>query len=382
MERDIKRNWFESVFLKTWRPYIWIFIIGLLVYLKTLSFGFVDYDDRHLIVTNYNFLSELSNIFKAFTQDVFHVPFHHSSKSYYRPLLTVSLMFDAQVGGTSPIVYHLTNIIIHLTASRLLFLFLIKLKYRKEPVLLFSLIFTVHPALTQAIAWIPGRNDSLLAVFTLLGFVSFLNLSERKNWRYYFLHMLFFALALFTKETALALIPVCIFYLYFAKKERILFSKKIGLIAGWLFIALSWFLLRMTSIENPDITVFFILKSLLFNLPGIIQYSGKILFPFNLSVYPIMKDGNFYYGIVTIILLLTAVFLSKRKSVESVMLGSSWFILFLLPSLIGSNPGAQTKLLEHRIYLPLVGVIILLLETDMIKKLDYRKKYHNNSRFF
>ncbi len=54
------------------------------LYFKTLYFGFVNYDDTHLIVSNHDFLSDPANIIKVFTQDVFSVEFFQSSKSYYR----------------------------------------------------------------------------------------------------------------------------------------------------------------------------------------------------------------------------------------------------------------------------------------------------------
>jgi len=154
-------------FLKTWRPYAIIIIIGCLLYAKTLSFDFVEYDDRRLIAENQSFISDLSNLFQAFTQDAFNVSFHCSSKSYYRPVLTASLIFDAQWGGTNLFIYRVTNLIIHISTCCLLFLFFCRMGFGKSVSLLFSVIFLVHPILTQAVAWIPGRNDSLLAFFQL-----------------------------------------------------------------------------------------------------------------------------------------------------------------------------------------------------------------------
>ncbi|UCD55136.1 MAG: hypothetical protein JSV93_06410, partial [Candidatus Omnitrophota bacterium] len=165
-------------------PILLIACLGFLVYSQTLFFDFTYLDDNVLILGNRKFLSKLSNIPQAFRQDVF---FSYED-AYYRPLLTISFILDAQLPFAlypspkpSPqrgegrvrgrgeqgkgFSYHLTNIVIHLLAACLLFLLLIKLKYREGLAIFFSLIFTVHPVLTQAVAWLPGRNDSLLAVF-------------------------------------------------------------------------------------------------------------------------------------------------------------------------------------------------------------------------
>ena len=56
-----------------------------------------------------------------------------------------------------------------------------------------------------AVAWIPGRNDSLLAVFSLAAWLFFLRDRARPSRVDRALHLGLFALALLTKETAVAL---------------------------------------------------------------------------------------------------------------------------------------------------------------------------------
>lgn len=372
----MERNNTGGLFLKRWLPYLLIILIGFLLYFKTIFFDFTYLDDNVLILDNYRFLSNLSNIFQAFRQDVFYNPY---SGAYYRPILTLSFMFDAQIGNTSLFAYHLTNIIIHLIASCLVFLLLIKLMYNRNLALFFSLIFTVHPVLTQAVAWVPGRNDSLLAVFVLVAFISFLNFLEKKMWKYYLWHLFFFALALFTKETAFMLAIICILYLQCIIKERLFsFNKKI-LSLGWFIIASFWFLLRQSALKNNpiELTVSDMSRALSINLPVVIQFIGKVFLPLNLSVLPIIKDTTFIYGFISIILLMTALFLSKYKRYNFVVLGLSWFIFFLVPTLALHNPAlalGHDYHLEHRVYLPIIGFFIVLLEFDLLKNFNVRKK--------
>lgn len=371
MNRVNKANLLEVLFLKTWRPYTWIILIGFLLYLKTLFFDFTYLDDNVLILDNYRFLSNLSNIFQAFKEDVF----FSRSDAYYRPILTISFILNAQIGGVSPFVYHFTNIIIHLLASCLFFLLLIKLKCKRGLALFFSFIFTVHPVLTQAVAWISGRNDSLLAIFALLTFISFLNFLETEKWKYYIWHMLFFATALFTKESAFALILICILYLHFIIKERLFSLNKKILSAGWFAIIIFWFLLRQAALARPlPLTISNMARSLFQNLPAAAQFIGKIILPFNLSVLPIIQDTTFIYGFIAIILTVAALFLSRNKRNNFVIFGLFWFILFLLPSFIRPNPAIVADFIEHRVYLPMVGFIIMLLEIDFVKNLNIKKK--------
>jgi hypothetical protein len=178
---------------------ILIILVGFVLYLPSLFFSFSYFDDQVLILENFNFLRNLNNFGKAFEIEVFHT--QGFSASYYRPILTLSFMLDAQVSGISPFFYHLSNIIYHLLASVLFFIFLKKIKIEEKISFYISLIFLVHPVLTQAVSWIPGRNDSLLTIFTLLSFIFLINYLENRNFWFLFLYFLFFFIALLTKES-------------------------------------------------------------------------------------------------------------------------------------------------------------------------------------
>ena len=175
---------FDPIFLRTWRPYAWIVLVGFLLYFKAIFFGYTYLDDNNLILENIYFLHDISNIIAAFGQDVFRLI--STADIYYRPLMTVSLILDAQIGGAAPFIYHFTNLLIHLLGSCLVFLLLNKIGCKRELSFVFSLIFAIHPALSQAVAWIPGRNDSLMAVFALLSFIFFIDYAERKKYGHCF----------------------------------------------------------------------------------------------------------------------------------------------------------------------------------------------------
>ena len=342
-------------------PYAWIIITGFLLYFQTLSFGFVSMDDVALIFNRYKFISNLSNVLQSFQQSVFHTlpPFD----CFYRPILTVSLMCDAHFGGINPFAYHLTNVLIHLTASCLVYNFLLKLKCEKAPALWLSLIFTVHPVLSQAVAWIPGRNDSLLAVFVFLSFIFFLNFLERKKPGYYLLHILFFLIAILTKETAVMLPIICALYIVLIYREKAPPLRLIIMSGGWLAIIFTWLILRKDALGSEAGLPFYKIVGYIFtNSPFIIQYIGKTILPVNLSVLPIIKDSTFVYGLVAIGLLSLVFFLSKKARYNYVLFGLSWFILFLLPAIIRVKPVPLHYFFEHRIYLPMAGFIIIISE--------------------
>jgi len=371
MEKN--NSFIEKIFSKNWFPFVIIASLSFILYFQAFFFDFSYLDDNVLILDNQFFLNNLANIFQSFRVDVFHL--FNNSAYYYRPLLTISFLFDYQIGGASPFIYHFTNVALHILTACLLFIFLKKLDYKKDLAFLFSIIFLVHPVLTQAVAWIPGRNDSLLAVFILSSFIFFIKYLKEEKIKNFVLSLLFFSFALFTKESTLSILLIVFFYLYFIYKEKRLSFNKFYFFIGSIGVVGFWTILRGLVIENNiPITPLLIIKSIYMNFGAVVQFIGKTFFPFNLNVLPIIQDTSFIYGIVTIILLIFSIFLTKNKRWNFILLGLMWFFAFLLPAFIRPSPDIIADFLEHRLYVPIIGIFIILLETDFIKKIDFKKR--------
>lgn len=391
-----------------WVPYACIAAACAAVYGRTLSYGFTYLDDNALILRNVTFLTEgglVPTVLRAFGQEVFQVL--HGGGAYYRPMLTVSFILDARLGGEGPFVYHLTNVAIHLAASCLVFATLAKVGAGLRPTgasipatahapggwsggapFLLAVVFAVHPVLSQAVAWIPGRNDSLMALFALAAFACFADFLDRPGRRggrvgRYLAHLVFFALAILTKETALMLPAVCGAYW---KASASTVREGTGprrlpgrgaataLLLGWAVVLGGWFLLRRAALADPvPVTWGGMAKSLTLNSPALLQLVGKIVLPFNLSVLPLVEDTGFGYGIAAMILLgicAAAVLRAGSKAATApqqarerlrlASFGAVWFLLFLLPSFLRPNPHSPPDLLEHRAYLPIVGFLFLV----------------------
>ena len=358
----------ETFFKERRYQFYFIGAVILALYARTILFNFTYMDDNVLVLVNKFFLKDLRNILAAFRSDAFGREIGH----YYRPLLTVSFILDAQLSGISPVIYHLTNIVLHIVSTCLLLVFFNKLGYSKEKSLFFSLIFAVHPVLAQAVAWIPGRNDTLLAVFSLASFIFLMRYCEQRKIADYFGHIIFFIFALFTKESAVLLAPVYIIYIELLLKERAFSSKNITLIPGWIIALGLWLSARMLFIKSAyEVSALDKFRFTVEGMPALLQYIGKILFPFNLSVLPLIKDTTFVFGGISLILIAAALFLSRQKRVNNIIFGVFWFLAFLLPSFF--LPHDIHHELEHRLYMPMAGFLIMLGEIDLgfSKKMYY-----------
>jgi len=366
--------------LKLPHPLLLIIGLGILLYGRSLSFDYTNFDDNTLLQENQNYISDISNIADAFRKTVFIT----GSDVFYRPVETIWFILNSQVAGSDwkelPFVFHLSSLLLHCLAVYLIFLLLQRFNSSQETSLFLSLIFLVHPVLVQSVAWVPGVVDILVTIFSVSAFLFFLDFIKSQKRKHYVLHILFFTLALYTKEIAVGLMIVCLFYLHFIKQEKFIsYNKKVFLI-GWIVIAAIWFMMRDSVLQNQSQKeIGGMISSIASNLPAFIQYIGKILLPFNLSAMPVMKDTTFIFGIAAMSIFFAIIFISKEKRKNWILFSVTWFMVFILPTFIKTSEFRVHQFYEHRMYLPMVGILLLASETDWIKKITTQKTSHRIS---
>lgn len=330
-----------------------IIAIGIFLYIKSLSFGLTQLDDSIFIKDFHTLFSDIKNLGHLFFRGVF----FETNDSYYRPLLMVSFMFNKLVTGNL-FGYHVTNLFFHLSSCVLLYYFFLKIKLRSDISFLLTLLFTVHPVLSQAVVWIPGRNDSMLTTFALASFLCLLEYIETKKWYQLLMHFLFLSMALFTKESGIILPVLAFGYLLLLTKIEI--KTYVVFIFGWLTIGILWLYMRSISIDpiiKPTASEY--ASGFIDRLPLLIHYIGKSFLPFNLSVFPMQADTSIYWGLATILILAIVLFLNKTSDKKLLLFGFTWFVLFLLPAFFVPKD-INEQAFEHRLYLPIIGLFIVL----------------------
>src|SRR4051812_47807620 len=85
-----------------------------------------------------------------------------SSPQYY-PLVHTSFWIERPLWDLHPAGYHVVNILLHATASILLWRLLLMLEF--PAALLAACIFVVHPVHAESVSWITERKNVLSAVF-------------------------------------------------------------------------------------------------------------------------------------------------------------------------------------------------------------------------
>lgn len=124
---------------------------------------------------------------------------------YYRPLITLSYRLDRALWGMNPAGYHLTNLLLHLAATLLVYAVARRTLRQTAAAWTAAVLFAVLPAHAEAIGWIQGRVDLLAAALALVALWALLRSQEvqgRPGWGWGGAGALAFFLALLAKESA------------------------------------------------------------------------------------------------------------------------------------------------------------------------------------
>ncbi len=338
-------------------PIVWLILIILLVYIRTLTLSFTKLDDSIFIIENKTFNEQPGNIAASFHRGLF----NPAKDAYYRPIFLVDFIIESKFFGTSPAGYHFTNILFHVISVILLFLVLKKVGIPGLHAWLLAMIFAVHPVLSQAVAWIPGRNDMLLMIFFLAGLLLSIKYTEKPGILPFLGAFACSVVALFTKETAVIIPFIISGILVFILKVH--WKKVLPVILGWVIAVGIWILVRSTApIELKNSSFPEMIQTLFTRLPAIVQYLGKIILPVNLSVFPVAEDTANLWGILALVLIAGIIVYSRSWSKPLTWFGIAWFLAFLLPVLIVPKE-LNDQLFEHRLYLPLAGILLVLSQT-------------------
>jgi hypothetical protein len=150
---------------------------------------------------------------------------------YYRPLSELSYGIDYLIWGKNPMGYHLTNILLHLANSFMVFIVAYIIFKDREKGLLYawvsSVLFLLSPLNAFLVPAISDRQDMLTALLIGLSLLSFAKMGKTKEngMFWYILSLLFGFLAVFSKENAFVL-PFLVGFLSFIFDERSGYKEK------------------------------------------------------------------------------------------------------------------------------------------------------------
>lgn len=331
-----------------------LFVVVFVLYGKSVNFDFINLDEDTLIEKNIAHLSNIKNVPKLFLTSCYFT----KTSFYYRPLLSVSFCLETSLFGFNKKVYHFTNIILFILSLYLMYVFLLKLNINNNISKFIILLFAVHPVFTTLPVWVPARNDTLLIIFILLSFIGFANYLQSDKKIHLICFVLFFVLALFTKESAIFLFILYPLFLYCFKYK---FVKKYIYIYIFLLIPIIvYFILRNCSVASINITSYFAdtLKYLSNLVFGLCNYIFFFFVPYKLPA--MLLNETIQYKTLTVFCLVTLIcvgFYYKNVKHRKILLFSAvWFLIFIIPTFFQK----EYVFLNHRLFISSVGLLMFL----------------------
>jgi len=357
-------------------------IIILLIFLTFLIYTNIlpnqlFYDDEELIYRNV-YIQDLQFLPKYFTENM--IAGAGKISNMYRPLLLTSFAIDYQIWKNNPFGFHLTSIILHALNSLLIF-FLIYLLFKDRLLaILSSVFFIIHPVQTEAITYASGRTDPLYSFFTLLSLFLFLlidknirldTLGKKLPSYLYVGSLLFFILAILSKETAVIL-PLLLIAVSFIFKFKRDFKKNILWLSPFFIIDLIYIVLRLTVLNFSDTLNFYqagniyssnLLVRLYTFCHVFFEYLGILIFPKDL-IYS--RDISYITNVLNpwtiafLMIFTISLFLSVKNFPKNKLFLFSfcWFFIIILP-VSGIIP-INTIISEHYLYLPSVSFFLVV----------------------
>ncbi len=162
------------------------------IFLPIFECEFVICDDPQYVTQNARVLHGLqwpNVVWAFFTLEV----------ANWHPLTWWSYQLDAQIQGINSRGFHLTNLILHLINTSILFGLLHRLSAERDRGnFVVALLFAIHPLHVESVAWVSERKDLLFTLFGLLALNSYVSYA-RGNRPAYAGALLFFGLSLMSK---------------------------------------------------------------------------------------------------------------------------------------------------------------------------------------
>ena len=136
--------------------------LAFALHAPSLGHGFCLVDDEYFVLGN-------PVVQGGLTGAGIHAAWTTVQASYWAPLLWMSFMVDQELSGGTPWSFHLSNVFLFAANAGVLFALVRRWTGRNGVAFATALLWALHPARVESVAWITERKDVLSGLFFLLG---------------------------------------------------------------------------------------------------------------------------------------------------------------------------------------------------------------------
>jgi protein O-mannosyl-transferase len=284
-----------------------IIILVIIAYFPVFNGQLTNFDDIVYITGNpYIQFFNIESLWKFFSE------YYYGG---YYPLTLFSLSADYSLLGLSPELYHITNLLLHIMNTLLLYILLKQLFHERNIILIATLIFGIHTLHVESVAWVSERKDVLFSFFFLLSLIFYTFYIKDKKKHAIYISFLFFLLSLLAKTTAVSL-ALSLFIIDYILKENLFYKKAFWVKIPFLLTAFGFGIIAIKAqesigaiTEEATLSIFerihyasyaftmYIVKSLIpFKLSAFYPYpDNQYTLPLSYYLFPLISTGIFVY---------------------------------------------------------------------------------------
>ncbi|MBC2717948.1 MAG: tetratricopeptide repeat protein [Desulfobacteraceae bacterium] len=310
----------------------------------------------------------------------------NNNTAYWHPVTWISHMLDCRFFNLNAGMHHLTNLVIHIANTLLLFLLLQQMTGAIWQSTIVAALFAVHPVNVDSVAWIAERKNVLSTLFWMLSMLAYIYYTRRPGIQRYFLIMLSLSIGLMAKSMLVTLPcvfllldfwPLHRFELPGIKTGNSKLKKHPNYLASLLYLVLEKLpllllsfiamLLSRQSLQNyhqllSTATVPMDLR-ISNALITYVKYIFKIVWPQNLSVFYPFPESVPLWQVVSasaFLLIVTGSVILLAKKAPYLVVGWFWYLGVLFPVIGLVQGGLWPEMADRWLYVPAIGLFIMI----------------------
>ncbi len=301
---------------------------------------------------------------------------------FWRPIVLSSYGVDWWIGGGSPLMFHVTNLVVHALNSVLLLFTLASWIRNRLAACFGALLFAVHPVQTEPVAWIAGRTDSLCALGLLIALAGLRLRQSRRPWGLAWLGLGLF-IAFGSKEAAVAFPVFAAVQIWMERRpplDTAFFRHLLGRIWPFILLSLGYFAIHRAFI--PAASPLYQLNArhavpLVLDAWG--RYTALLAWPNDLTlgralirvrgIEVVAHPGYAALGAATLLLMLIAAW-RQRRALPAAVVGLLAYGALLVPVSGIVWLGYYVSVSPRFLYIPMLGMALVL--AGLLERVDSR----------
>lgn len=360
-----------------------LILVTSFVFLQVQNHEFLNYDDPL-------FVTENSHVRQGLTLEGIVWAFANMEAKNWHPLTWLTHMLDCDVYGLNAGGHHVTNLLLHLANTTMLFLVFLHMTRAFWRSAFLAALFAIHPLHVESVAWIAERRDVLSGFFWILTVGVYAHYTRRPSILTYLSVLLLFCFGLMAKPMVVSLPLVLLLLDYWPlgrfraspvnhdlvlaegaavaalRQEKAsalrLIAEKIPLFAMSALASIVAIVAQNRAGAVMGLYMLPVETRIANALVSYVEYIERMIWPVGLAVfYPhpgIQLNMWQAAGAALCLVCISALALRAARTKPYIAVGWLWYSVTLLP-VIGLVQVGSQSMADRYTYLPLIGLFII-----------------------